>query len=37
MINNLENYIENNLGIKNYKVNFTEKGAIPLFHPAIKK
>ena len=29
----LENYIKNNLGIKNYKVNFTEKGAIPLFYP----
>ena len=28
----LENYIEKNLGIKNYKINFTEKGAIPLFH-----
>ena len=33
----LENYIKNNLGIKNYKVNFTEKGAIPLFYPAIEK
>ena len=32
----LENYIKNNLGIKNYKINFTEKGAIPLFHPSIK-
>ena len=32
----LENYIKNNLGIKNYKVNFTEKGAIPLFHPLNK-
>ena len=32
----LENYIENNLGIKNYKINFTERGAIPLFHPLIK-
>ena len=29
----LENYIKNNLGIKNYKINFTEKGAIPLFYP----
>ena len=27
----LENYIKNNLGIKNYKIKFTEKGAIPLF------
>ena len=32
----LENYIKNNLGIKNYKINFIEKGAIPLFYPAFK-
>jgi len=32
----LENYIKNNLGINNYKINFTEKGAIPLFYPSIK-
>ena len=32
----LENYIKNNLGIKNYKINFTEKGAIPLFFPSFK-
>ncbi|MDC1093265.1 lycopene cyclase family protein, partial [Pelagibacteraceae bacterium] len=32
----LENYIKNNLGVKNYKINFTEKGAIPLFYPAAK-
>jgi lycopene beta-cyclase len=32
----LENYIKNNLGIKNYKINFTEKGAIPLFRPSFK-
>ncbi len=32
----LENYIENNLGIKNYKINFTEKGAIPLFSPPFR-
>ena len=31
----LENYITNNLGIKNYKINFTEKGAIPLFSPSL--
>ncbi len=31
----LENYIENNLGIKKYKINFTEKGAIPLFSPSL--
>ena len=33
----LENYIKINLGIKNYKINFTEKGAIPLFYPFFKK
>jgi len=32
----LENYIKNNLGLKDYKINFTEKGAIPLFHPILK-
>jgi len=32
----LENYIKNNLGIKDYKINFTEKGAIPLFYPTTK-
>jgi lycopene beta-cyclase len=32
----LENYIKNNLGIKNYKINFIEKGAIPLFCPNFK-
>ena len=32
----LENYIKNNLGIKNYKINFTEKGAIPLFYTSFK-
>jgi len=30
----LENYIKNNLGIKSYKINFMEKGAIPLFYPS---
>ncbi len=29
----LEDYIKNNLGIKSYKIKFTEKGAIPLFYP----
>ncbi len=32
----LENYIKKNLGIKNYNINFTEKGAIPLFYPLFK-
>ena len=29
----LKNYIKNKLKIKNYKINFKETGAIPLFHP----
>ena len=33
----LENYIKNNLGIKNYQIKFTEKGAIPLSRKFIKK
>ena len=33
----LENYIKNNLGIRSYKINYTEKGAIPLFYPPFKK
>ena len=32
----LENYIKNNLGINNYEIKFTEKGAIPLFYSSIK-
>ena len=36
--NQLKNYIENNLRIKNYKINYKETGQIPLFHPKyIKK
>ena len=33
----LENYIKHNLRVKNYKIKFIEKGAIPLFYPSIKK
>ena len=33
----LENYIKNNLKIKDYKIKFIETGAIPLFYPSIKK
>ncbi|MDA7686079.1 lycopene cyclase family protein [Candidatus Pelagibacter sp.] len=34
----LEDYIKNNLKIKNYEIKFKETGAIPLFHPQnIKK
>jgi lycopene beta-cyclase len=29
----LKNYIENHLNIKNYKINYKENGAIPLFYP----
>ena len=32
----LENYSKNKLGRKNYKINVTEKGAIPLFYPSFK-
>ncbi len=32
----LENYIKNNLGIKNYTIKYTEKGSIPLFLPSVK-
>ncbi len=28
----IKNYIENKLNIKNYKINYKEEGAIPLFH-----
>ena len=29
----LKDYVENKLKIKNYKINYKETGAIPLFHP----
>ena len=32
----MKNYI-NRLGLKDYKINFKEEGAIPLFHPLNKK
>ena len=32
----LKNYIEHHLNIKNYKIVYKEKGAIPLFYPANK-
>ena len=35
MIEQLKNYIENHLNIKNYKINYKEDGAIPLFYPSI--
>ena len=30
----LKNYIENHLNIKNYKINYKENGAVPLFYPS---
>jgi len=30
----LKNYIENQLNIKSYKINYQEKGVIPLFYPS---
>ena len=33
----LKNYIENNLNIKNYKISYKESGKIPLFYPKIIK
>ena len=30
----IKNYIENHLNIKNYKINYKEEGAIPLFYPS---
>ena len=33
----IENYIKLNLGIKKYKINYKEKGAIPLFYPSYIK
>ena len=32
----LEKYIRETLKIKNYKINYQEEGAIPLFYPSIK-
>ena len=33
----IKNYIEKNLNLKNYKITYREEGAIPLFYPLIKK
>ena len=30
----LKDYIENHLNIKNYRINYKENGAVPLFHPS---
>ena len=31
--NQIKNYIEKNLKIKNYEITYKEEGAIPLFYP----
>jgi len=33
----IEKYVKENLGIQKYKINFKEKGAIPLFYPSSTK
>jgi len=33
----IKNYIENHLNLKDYKITYKEKGAIPLFYPADSK
>ena len=35
--NQLKDYIENHLNLKNYKITYKEEGAIPLFYPAYIK
>ena len=35
--NQINNYIERNLKIKNYKITYKEQGAIPLFYPLYRK
>ena len=33
----IKNYIEKNLGLTDYKINYKEEGSIPLFYPSIVK
>jgi len=33
----LQDYIKNHLNIKDYKINYNEEGAIPLFYPINSK
>ncbi len=35
--NQLKNYLENHLNLKDYKISYKEEGAIPLFYPANKE
>ena len=35
--NQIKNYIETQLNVKNYKIVYKEQGAIPLFYPSYKK
>ena len=35
--NQIKDYIENHLNLKNYKITYKEEGAIPLFYPSYEK
>ena len=35
--NQIKDYIENHLNLKNYKITYKEQGVIPLFYPAYEK
>ena len=35
--NQIKDYIENHLNLKNYKITYKEEGAIPLFYPTYEK
>jgi lycopene beta-cyclase len=35
--NQIKDYIENHLNLKNYKITYKEEGAIPLFYPSYKQ
>ena len=35
--NQIKDYVENHLNLKNYKITYKEEGAIPLFYPAYEE
>ena len=35
--NQIKDYIENHLNLKNYKITYKEEGAIPLFYPTYEE
>ena len=35
--NQIKDYIENHLNLKDYKITYKEEGAIPLFYPSNNK